>query len=233
MAEDLHGYTNPELSQALLEARAFIGIITGLLRHPVRLHFDRWMESAGKLTHEKHATDFARKFFDIPILPGDAALIEQQTEYVLEVLGSEIALGGGVADGLSMEMLRRVITIAPLLFQLVIFRIYLRRTLADDEHSYFLTRGFDKGELADIKDGDPLSDAKRGKVVRNLMVPETVLQSVENPFGERHINACIPAIPVVQVGIRTAKTANARISARFVLANAYDVRGQDYLWLVE
>ncbi|KAJ6569381.1 hypothetical protein B0H19DRAFT_1066129 [Mycena capillaripes] len=228
-AEELHGYMNPELSQALLGARkSVIGIIVGTVSHPIGPDYDQWMKSAGELKQEKRASGFSHTFFNTRILPGDASLIEPHTEYVLKTIQLHVGLEGDGdhdADGLSMEMRRRVITLAPILFQLVIFRIYLGRSSTDDVQIYFLTRVFNKQELEEIAAGDPLSDAKRGKVVRNLTVPEIVLQSAETPSEDGMLYKWC------KIGTRTTKAANARIPASFALANAFDARGQVYLWM--
>ncbi|KAJ7851396.1 hypothetical protein B0H14DRAFT_2581419 [Mycena olivaceomarginata] len=85
-----------------------------------------------------------------------------------------------------MDLRRRVIVLTPLLFQLVILRIYLRRSPADDEQIYFLTHIFDRLD---------------------------------------------PMIPWwCKISIRISKAAAPRIPPNFVLANAFDAFGADYIW---
>ncbi|KAF8142739.1 hypothetical protein K438DRAFT_1784448 [Mycena galopus ATCC 62051] len=111
-------------------------------------------------------------------------------------------------------------------FQLVILRIYLRRSPADDEQIYFLTRIFDKSELKKINTNDPLLGAKRGKVIRNKTVPEIVMNTPETSSSTNEI------IPYrwCKMGIRISKAAAPRIPPKFVLANAFDALGGDYIW---
>ena len=149
-AGELHQYTNPEISNALFHARqSVIEIITGQLVHPILPDFDLWMAGSEALKQEKHANDFAEKFFNARILPGDAFLIDPHTEHVSQVICSGMSPANDAFDGISMDMRRRVTLLAPLLFQLVILRIYLRRSSVDDEQIYFLTRTFSKAELGE------------------------------------------------------------------------------------
>ncbi|KAJ7259066.1 hypothetical protein C8J57DRAFT_1234055 [Mycena rebaudengoi] len=67
-AGELHNYNNPAISATLLVARQpILDIITGSLFHPIVPDYDLWMASAQELKAEKHANDFARKFFSAAI----------------------------------------------------------------------------------------------------------------------------------------------------------------------
>ncbi|KAJ7791820.1 hypothetical protein B0H13DRAFT_2394160 [Mycena leptocephala] len=217
-AGELHNYTNPAISATLLIARQpILDIITGSLFHPIVPDYDLWMASAQELKAEKHANDFARKFFSAAILLGDASLIDPHTEYVLQALSAGIlpvqeALEGRILpvqealEGLPIDLRRRAIIIAPLLFQLATLRMYLRRTPADDEQIYYLTRSFDQAELQALHPDDPLAGAKRGKVIRNMTVPEIVLQAAESSIEAENIPRrwC-------HISTRISKAADARI----------------------
>ncbi|KAF8125544.1 hypothetical protein K438DRAFT_2002028 [Mycena galopus ATCC 62051] len=170
---DVHEYNNIQISESLLHSRhAVIEILSGSAPHPIVHDYETWMTSAGQLTQENHANDFARKFFEARILPGDASLIEPHTEHVVQQICFPLS-------GENMDLRRRVIVLAPLLFQLVILCIYLRRSPADDEQIYFLTRIFDKSELKKINANDPLLGAKRGKVIRKKTIPDIVMNTPE------------------------------------------------------
>ncbi|KAF8160547.1 hypothetical protein K438DRAFT_1985649 [Mycena galopus ATCC 62051] len=219
-AHDVHEYNNIQIAESLLHSRhAVIEILSGLAPHPIVHDYETWMSSAGQLTQENHANDFARKFFEARILPGDASLIEPHTEHVVQQICFPLS-------GENMDLRRRVIVLAPLLFQLVILRIYLRRSPADDEQIYFLTRIFDKSELKKINNNDPLLGAKRGKVIRNKTVPEIVMNTPETSSSTNEI------IPYrwCKMGIRISKAAAPCIPPKFVLANAFDALGGDYIW---
>ncbi|KAJ7916650.1 hypothetical protein B0H13DRAFT_1870985 [Mycena leptocephala] len=226
-AGELHNYTNPAISATLLVARQpILDIITGSLFHPIVPDYDLWMASAQELKAEKHANDFARKFFSAAILLGDASLIDPHTEYVLQALSAGILPVQEAVEGCPIDLRRRAIIIAPLLFQLAILRMYLRRTPTDDEQIYYLTRSFDQAELQALHPDDPFAGAKRGKVIRNMTVPEIVLQAAESSIEAENIPRrwC-------HIGTRISKAADARIPPSFVLANAFDAHGQDYTWI--
>ncbi|KAJ7860022.1 hypothetical protein B0H13DRAFT_2355827 [Mycena leptocephala] len=63
----------------------------------------------------------------------------------------------------------------------------LRRTPTDDEQIYYLTRSFDQAESQALHPDDPFAGAKRGKVIRNMTVPEIVLQAAESSMEAENI----------------------------------------------
>ncbi|KAJ7479205.1 hypothetical protein FB451DRAFT_1395791 [Mycena latifolia] len=116
-------------------------------------------------------------------------------------------------------------SLAPILFQLLILRIYLRCSAADDAQIYFLTRSYESNERQNISADDPMYLPKIGKVTRHLMEPEVVIQaaqeSTDQPIPPR---GC-------KINIRTAKATAARIPPRFILATGYNWAGGECFWL--
>ncbi|KAJ7919991.1 hypothetical protein B0H13DRAFT_1868035 [Mycena leptocephala] len=85
---------------------------------------------------------------------GSSSLIELHTEYVLQAIAPDIPASLTAPAALSEILRRRSTTLAQLLFQLVIVRIYLRCFVADDQEIYFLTRMWTKAEYERISGED-------------------------------------------------------------------------------
>lgn len=227
-AHDIYGYQHQEITDTLFQSRqAVLDIVmdSRSALHPIGLDYEQWMASGGELQEIGRANDFARKFFSAQVLPGDASLIEPHTNYVVESLPADILAIGDTPAAVSERLRRRATILAPLLFQLVILRMYLGRAATDDIQIYFLTRTFDKAELEKLSKNDPLYLAKKGMVIRHMTEPELVLQAAEDTAGQN-----MPA-RWCKIGTRVTKAAAARIPAKTVLASAYDPIGGDYIWM--
>ncbi|KAJ7476494.1 hypothetical protein FB451DRAFT_1557372 [Mycena latifolia] len=227
-ARELWSYENPEISEALLRScQAIIDIITGSpsASHPIGPDYEQWMANGGELKDIGRANDFVTKFYSADILPGDASLIEPHTDYVLRSIPPDIPATIDAPAALSEGLRRRATILASILFQLVILRIYLRRSSADDAQIYFLARSFDPKEHTKIFPDDPMYLAKTGKITRHLTEPKIVLQTAQESTDQR--------IPPrwCKIGIRVAKAAAARIPPRFILATGYNRAGGEYVWL--
>ncbi|KAJ7130567.1 hypothetical protein C8R44DRAFT_906239 [Mycena epipterygia] len=161
-ARTLHLYDSPEISDSLLHSRrSILDIIIGSTFHPIVPDYDQWMATPGELTVAKHTDHFVRKFHSTQILPGDASLIEPHTEYVMQFLSSEVDSVDNQPVLVSDRPRHRATTLAPLLFQLVVLRIYLRRSPSDDFQIYFLTCRFNKDEVKEISSADPWPSHRR------------------------------------------------------------------------
>ncbi|KAJ7702772.1 hypothetical protein B0H17DRAFT_1127713 [Mycena rosella] len=217
-ARDIHNFEHPEISDALFHSRqSILDIIIGLpsASHPIGPDYEQWMATGGQLRDIDRANDFVRKFFSAQILPGDASLIDPHTNYVAIE---------DVPAALSEALRWRANILAPTLFQLVILRLYLRRSSADDPQIYFLTRTFTEREWNTISDDDPLYLAKKGRITRHMTDPELALQAAEESGGQN--------IPPrwCKIGISLARAAAGRIPPKFILASAYTVTGNEYIW---
>ncbi|KAJ6616544.1 hypothetical protein B0H10DRAFT_2036689 [Mycena sp. CBHHK59/15] len=142
------------------------------------------MATGGELRDVGRANDFVHKFFSAQILPGDASLIGPHTDYIVQSIPPDVPAAKDDPAALS-EGLRRCATIlASILFQIVILRMYLQRSAADDAQIYFLTRSFNPDEWEKISADDPLYLAKQGTVTRHLTDPERGLQAPEESSGQ-------------------------------------------------
>ncbi|KAK7029240.1 hypothetical protein R3P38DRAFT_3516375 [Favolaschia claudopus] len=116
-------------------------------------------------------------------------------------------------------------TVAPILFQLVILRIYLRRHPSDDVQIYFLSRFFTSEELRALSLEDPLGNAKAGNIVRNITTPELVLNTPEHKQPGRSIS-----YDFTKMKLRFSRAAEGRIPSTFDLASAFGGNGDEYVW---
>ncbi|KAJ7708140.1 hypothetical protein B0H17DRAFT_1124917 [Mycena rosella] len=188
------------------------------------------MENAGESNQVKHANNFVHQFDSAHILPGDASLIDPHTAFVVQSLPSDMAAPEdadgdfkGAAGAVSVDLRRRATTLAPLLFQLIILGLYLRRTPADDPQIYFLARELTRKELQHLSVDDSFYAHKRGKIIHHMTVPEIVLQTPETSAKGENIprNWC-------KIGTSVTKAAGARIPRSFRLATAYNCEGEEY-----
>ncbi|KAJ7607646.1 hypothetical protein DFH06DRAFT_1379863 [Mycena polygramma] len=228
LAEDASqnfGYENPEISSALLASRSAIAELvlwSDLTRHPILSDYEEWMDDAPQLGEAKHAERFGDLFQSAEILDGDASLIEVHATHVFNaVTAAHTEAGQAFPEHLRL----RANILIMLLLKLTIFRIYLRRPIEDDRHVYFFARFFTMEELLDITEMDPHAVAKKGQVIRNLTIPEVVLQVPEASYGGRSI-----PLRWCKIGAVVRKTAAARIPPNFVHATAYCADGEEYMW---
>ncbi|KAJ7621669.1 hypothetical protein B0H17DRAFT_597531 [Mycena rosella] len=226
-ARDIHNFEHPEISDALLHScQSILDIIIGLpsAPHPIGPDYEQWMATGGELRDIDRANDFVREFFSAQILPGDASLIDPHTNYVVRSVPPDIQAIEDVPAALSEALRRRATILAPSPFQLVIMRLYLRRSSADDPQIYFLARTFTEHEWNTISDNDPLYLAKKGRITRHMTDPELALQAAEESGGQN--------IPPrwCKISIRLAKAAAGRIPPKFILASAYTFTGNEYIW---
>ena len=119
-----HDYTHDKIQTALYDAFSSIfDILLGTMPHPLTQLFGEYLEKKRKefksahqrrtVTDEHLAQDFA---FRVPILPGDASLIEDFLADLDIQLRNET---GTIAHSL------RLLHIGPVLYSLVILRVYL------------------------------------------------------------------------------------------------------------
>ncbi|KAJ7196707.1 hypothetical protein GGX14DRAFT_574776 [Mycena pura] len=224
-AQEIYGYENSEISDLLYGARdSIFAIVTGSqsVSHPIWADYEQWMASGKRHNEIGRANEFAENFYSTRILPRDASLIESHVEYIIQCIQPDIPAVPDTPAAVSEALLRRVATLAPILFQLIILRVYLHCTAADDLEIYWLTRDLGKGEkvLAD----DSLYYAKTGRVIRHPTEPELALQAAQEFTGQ--------TIPPkwCKIGRSVAKAAAAGIPGSFVYASACDGKGDEYHW---
>jgi hypothetical protein len=132
-----HNYTHDRIQTALYDAFSSIfDVLSGTMPHPLTQLFDEYLEKKRKglnsahqrrtVTDERLAQDFA---FRVPILPGDASLIEDFLADLDIQLHNET---GATAHSL------RLLHIGPILFSLVILRVYLDRPDENDHDIFHL-----------------------------------------------------------------------------------------------
>ncbi|KAK7012998.1 hypothetical protein R3P38DRAFT_3581609 [Favolaschia claudopus] len=220
-AHDIYDYEDPEISEALLHARQpILDIIKCNTEHPIQLDYEAWMDSA-PINKEKHANGFAGRF-NIGILPGDASLIEP---HIQELTSTLFPFDPDSKTPHTMKSRRWFQTVAPILFQLVILRIYLRRHPSDDIQIYFLSRFFTSEELRALSLDDPLWNAKAGNIIRNITTPELVLNTPEHKQPGRSIS-----YDFTKMKLRFSRAAEGRIPSTFDLASAFGGNGDEYVW---
>ncbi|KAK7047011.1 hypothetical protein R3P38DRAFT_3423671 [Favolaschia claudopus] len=220
-AHDIHGYENPEISDALLHAcQPILDIIKCNTEHPIQLDYEAWMDSA-PINEEKRANGFAGRF-NIGILPGDASLIEP---HIQELTSTLFPFDPDSKTPHTMKSRRWFQTVGPILFQLVILRIYLRRHPSDDIQIYFLSRFFTSEELRALPLDDPLWNAKAGNIIRNITTPELVLNTPEHKQPGRSIS-----YDFTKMKLRFTRAAEGRIPSTFDLASAFGGNGDEYVW---
>ncbi|KAK7051728.1 hypothetical protein R3P38DRAFT_3255060 [Favolaschia claudopus] len=220
-AHDIHGYENPEISDALLHAcQPILDIIKCNTEHPIQLDYEAWMDSA-PINEEKRANGFAGRF-NIGILPGDASLIEP---HIQELTSTLFPFDPDSKTPHTMKSRRWFQTVAPILFQLVILRIYLRRHPSDDIQIYFLSRFFTSEELRALPLDDLLWNAKAGNIIRNITTPELVLNTPEHKQPGRSIS-----YDFTKMKLRFSRAAEGRIPSTFDLASAFGGNGDEYVW---
>jgi hypothetical protein len=113
-------------------------ILTGEKPHPLAQLFNKHLEDKRKefkrthhhrtVTNDQLAQDFS---FHVPILPGDASLIEDFLADINIQLHNE--------TGTTAHMLR-LLHIGPVLFRLVILRVYLNRPDKNDLDIFYLVK---------------------------------------------------------------------------------------------
>ncbi|KAJ6607044.1 hypothetical protein B0H10DRAFT_1956579 [Mycena sp. CBHHK59/15] len=126
------------------------------------------MASGGELRDARRASNFDSMFYSAQILPGDASLIEPHTDYIMRQILPDIPADteADTPTAVSETLRRRVTTLAPILFELLILRIYLRCSAADDLQIYWLTRSFDMDKRKKLVADDPMYFAKTGYIHR-------------------------------------------------------------------
>ncbi|KAJ6590742.1 hypothetical protein B0H10DRAFT_1961014 [Mycena sp. CBHHK59/15] len=124
----------------------------------------------------------------------------------------------------SETLRRRVTTLAPILFELLILRIYLCCSAADDLQIYWLTRSFDKNERKKLVADDPMYLAKTGYIHRYMTEPELALQA-----AQERTDQLIPP-KWCKIGRRVSKAAAGRIPANFIFARILNGMGEEYVW---
>ncbi|KAJ7207665.1 hypothetical protein C8J57DRAFT_1258053 [Mycena rebaudengoi] len=214
-------FSHPEISIALTLAQDnVLEIILGSRPHPLQSDYDGWMLESRR--PEAQANAFLEKF-SRNLLSGDASLIEPHADVVFKSLLPDVAATPGVPAALSTTLRLRATTFVALLFELVILRLYLNRSAAEDLAVYFLARKYTLQELRNISADDPFFLEKSGKVIRHLTDPERVLQAAEGAGTEQ--------IPQLWCRIRTCVSrAAAGIPPDLVLASAYSTNGEPYIW---
>ncbi|KAJ6572673.1 hypothetical protein B0H10DRAFT_1964338 [Mycena sp. CBHHK59/15] len=228
-ARELYTYENPEISDPLFHAReSVLDIVIGSpsASHPIRPDYEQWMASGGELRDARRASDFGSMFYSAQILPGDASLIEPHTDYIMQQILPDIPADteADTPTAVSETLRRRVTTLAPILFELLILRIYLCCSAADDLQIYWLTRSFDKDERKKLVADDPMYLAKTGYIHRYMTEPELALQA-----AQERTDQLIPP-KWCKIGRRVSKAAAGRIPANFIFARILNGMGEEYVW---
>ncbi|KAK6974108.1 hypothetical protein R3P38DRAFT_2432008, partial [Favolaschia claudopus] len=192
--------------------------------HPIRLDYDNWVGEGSRSKKDKGAETFADQFFDLRILPGDASFIEAPVQRVLNIIFPPRD-DPEFWQNVNLDLRRYLMTVTPILFQLVILRLYLRRPASDDLQIYFLSRYFTRKELIQLEHDDPYADAKEGSIVRNLTTPEIVLNTPEN-----NQSGLVISYQFSKIRIKLSTSAAAHIPPSFELANAFSIGGNEYVW---
>lgn len=160
-------YENRAITLALNDASdAVYDVLTGQRQHPLIDDFLKALGSAGNQALK--ALEF-QSSLAIPILPGDAYLVEAfvTTLYQKLTRASHSAIP-------SMDHLQVATGVGTVLFQLVVLRTYLDRGPCDDEMIYQLLRG----TYQEPPSGG-LQHKHTPRIVRRLTVPEEALAAVK------------------------------------------------------
>jgi hypothetical protein len=173
-----NGYTNPMLQQSLdASYNMIIQILKGSVNHPV---MGLWLDWTSK-NHWNSRTNHLAKLdstlnfqdqFHLNVLPGDLSLIEGFGVLLRRDLGQS-----------DFDFLGEVAT---LLFKVVAMRVYLGRNPCDDEQVFYLAYNPSNDKRPIPLPDDPLSEAKRGSVVRHLTTPERVLVGSKSSYRLSH-----------------------------------------------
>ena len=210
-----------ELTQALLDAQgAIAAVCLGKLQHPAYTDYQNWMgsEDARKQAHKAAARSQSfTEHFDVDILPGDHSLLEDHLGFIMRTTKNDIAN--------SEERRRVMVDLATLLLKLVILRVYLQRSWGDDFQIYYLAHKFEGTELSKIRPDDPFADAKRGRIIRHLTIPEQVLLATEG-MNTRTGPRKAPEFCKIQRKVSTTAT----IPADYLLASAFYHDESGYVW---
>ncbi|KAF9062282.1 hypothetical protein BDP27DRAFT_1483403 [Rhodocollybia butyracea] len=216
-----NGYENPEVTQALQEARnRILDIISGSESqtvHPIIDLFARWSHRNSKTMLDS----FKDECFQYDLLPaGNSHAEEASAGLGPEVNGTLIAdLIGGALSGLPM---------IKVLFDLVVIRVYFGKISREDGQIYHLARRYSSKELESQLPTSP----HYGYLQRHLSLPESALAA-----SQGSINRLLPpfAIDVYQhhIGMRHVLTSEDLIlfPQGMQPITAHHPDGFDYIWL--
>ena len=177
-AHELHGFSDPSLTEALEDAvPSIIDIISGRRPFPILQDFRTYLAATVGGNKIARASNF-RSALSVPLLLGDESLIDPFVTRLHQSLVHNPSNGVSASEAALLAS-----AVGGVLFSTVIVRSYLERPAEDDQAIYCLLMSNIRQSSSSLP-----SETSNARIIRRLTVPEEALATVLRMNEEERCN---------------------------------------------